>query len=547
MFNKKTLTTISLLVVFLVTVLLIIDAITLLIPALGMVGMVMHGTAIILLCLFALFRLWALVRSSFQQKSFFTLFVLIIWIGLIGFWAHDSRSLSGETTQETACAINHLTQSPDTGLHQTCLFGYPARQYLPQAVASLLFGRSLAVVNLAGSIYFLTGLLIFASSCVDFLGKSRRADVFTASAIALLFHFKFLDHFLFHFEQSIFPLSFGLMVVGLGLSLMNRHHTALHWGMLGMVVLLLVHSYTPSLVLLGLIIPASLASLVKRTTRSFLGVWLLAVCVLAVVLSLLYRQDLSFTSDSQRTAQELVRDVIQAHTHLVIGNEAPAFASPLAQGVFIAFLLSLLVGLQGKKFLYVGWWAYAVIILAVISKGYSYYAVDFRLHRSMVIVPPLLASAMILIKPHIGKFSLKHALFVFVVVVCSGAAYANVQVARRPINTHFEVIKQIKAFETASEQTLLVTQKASESDNLISLHDTAVYFLPTLSVRTVSEAEQEDATCGELAETAELLLIDATDATCLNTLPKDEMVVIESEHLQASYRLWILRKQMIAQ
>jgi hypothetical protein len=547
MLRPKILTTTSLFVIFLVTALLLIDALTLLIPALGMVGMVMHGTAIILLCLFALFRLWALVRSSFQRKSFFTLFVLIIWIGLIGFWAHDSRSLSGETTQETACAITHLTKSPDAGLHQTCLFGYPARQYLPQAVASLLFGRSLAVVNLAGSVYFLTGLLFFASSCVDFLGKSRRADVFTASAIALLFHFKFLNHFLFHFEQSIFPFSFGLMVVGLGLTLINRHHTALHWGTLGIVVLLLVHSYTPSLVLLGLIIPASLVSLVKRTTRSFLGVWLLAVCVLAVVLSLLYRQDLSFTSASQRTAQELVQDVVQAHTHLLVGNEAPAFASPIAQGVFLAFFASLLVGLQGKKFLYVGWWAYAVIILAVISKGYSYYAVDFRLHRSMVIVPPLLASAIILFKPYVGKLSMRHALFAFVVVVSSGVSYANVQVARRPINTHFEVIKQIKALETDVSQTLVVTQKASLPDNLISLHDTAVYFLPTISIRNSTEAEQADASCGELAETAELLLIDATDAECLDTLPKGEMVVIESEHLQASYRLWTSRKQMIAQ
>lgn len=271
------------------------------------------------------------------------------------------------------------------------------------------------------------------------------------------------------------------------------------------------------------------------------------ICVLAVVLSLLYRQDLSFTSASQRTTQELVHDVAQAHTHLLVGNEAPAYASPIAQGVFIAFLLSLLVGLQGKTFFFVGWWAYAVIILAVISKGYSYYAVDFRLHRSMVIIPPLLASAVILIKPHLGKFSLKHVLFAFVVVVCSGAAYANVQVARRPLNTHFEVIKQIKAFETASDQTLLVTQKASESDNLISLHDTALYFLPTLSVRTVSEAVDGNSSCGKLAETAELLLIDATDTTCLNTLPKGEMVIIESEHLQASYRLWTSRKQMIAQ
>jgi hypothetical protein len=327
------------------------------------------------------------------------------------------------------------------------------------------------------------------------------------------------------------------MVVGLGLSLINRHHTALYWGMLGMVVLLLVHSYTPSLVLLGLIIPASLVSLVKRTTRSFLGVWLVAICVLAVVLSLLYRQDLSFTSDSQRTAQELAHDVVQAHTHLVIGNEAPAFASPLAQGVFLAFFASLLVGLQGKKFLYVGWWAYAVIILAVISKGYSYYAVDFRLHRSMVIVPPLLASAVILLKPHINKLSIKHALFVFVVVVCSGAAYANAQVARRPVNTHFEIIKQIKAFETDVSQTLVVTQKASLPDNLISLHDTAVYFLPTISIRNSTEAEQADTSCGEFAETTELLLIDATDADCLRSIPQEELMVIESKHLQASYRL----------
>lgn len=439
MLNKKMFPTIHLLVIFLVTALLLIDAITLLMPTFGVMGMVLHGVMIIVLCLFALFRLFSLVRFSFQRKSFFILFVLIIWIGLIGFWAQDSRSLSGETTQETACAISHLTQSPDKGLHHTCLFGYPARQYLPQATASLLFDRSLVVVNLAGSMYFIIGLFIFASSCVDFLGKTRRADLFTAIAIALLFHFKFLNHFLFHFEQSIFPLSFGLMVAGLGLPLLHHKNTALNWGLLGVVVLLLVHSYTPSLVLLGLVIPFSLGFLVKHKAQAFWGAWLVAICILSVVISFVYRQDLSLVGSSQRSYQELARDALQAHTHLLVGNEA-AYASPIAQGVFIAFLLSLLVGLQGKTFFFVGWWAYAVIILAVISKGYSYYAVDFRLHRSMVIIPPLLASAVILIKPHLGKFSLKHALFAFVVVV-SGAAYANVQVARRPLNTHFEVIK----------------------------------------------------------------------------------------------------------
>ena len=280
--------TIHLLVIFLVTALLLIDAITLLMPTFGVMGMVLHGVMIIVLCLFALFRLFSLVRFSFQRKSFFILFVLIIWIGLIGFWAQDSRSLSGETTQETACAISHLTQSPDKGLHHTCLFGYPARQYLPQATASLLFDRSLVVVNLAGSMYFIIGLFIFASSCVDFLGKTRRADLFTAIAIALLFHFKFLNHFLFHFEQSIFPLSFGLMVAGLGLPLLHHKNTALNWGLLGVVVLLLVHSYTPSLVLLGLVILFSLGFLVKHTAQAFWGAWLVAICILSVVISFVY-------------------------------------------------------------------------------------------------------------------------------------------------------------------------------------------------------------------------------------------------------------------
>jgi hypothetical protein len=58
-------------------------------------------------------------------------------------------------------------------------------------------------------------MFIFASGSLNYLGYGGAGNLVTAFLLASIPHFLYVNHFLFFFEQSIFPFSFGLMGAGL--------------------------------------------------------------------------------------------------------------------------------------------------------------------------------------------------------------------------------------------------------------------------------------------------------------------------------------------
>lgn len=529
------------LIVFISSV-ITIDALGLIFPNIGFAGTIMQIASICLLAIYALYAFTRLLKSSGKKKSFFTILVLAIWLVCIGYWAQDSRSLSGETTQETACALKHFENSPDKGLHQTCLFGYPARQYLPQVLSSLAFSRSLVALNIGGSIYFVIGLMLFAQGLREYFAKNEKADVITGIFLSLLFHYRFVNHFLFQFEQSIFPLSFALMLVGLGMQFLNKPKYS-HIAFASLVIVLAAHSYTPSLVILALCILFVVIYIIKKRVLTAPLVWLLVVACLSIVLSLTYRSDITITAAGERSIKEISQDVLQAHNQLLLGNQGEPYSSPLIHGVFLFLGISMLTGFHGKKVALISWWSYGVIVLAIVSKGYSYYAVDFRLHRSLVILAPLLGCAAFIAKPFLAKIPHKHLVLLFGFSLFSGVYYSYSQFSSRIHHPHYEVIQNLSAYSPTSPRSLLVTKNAADSDNLISLRDTAQYFLPNIVVQNMDNATKNVTNCQELIHSQDLVLLHESENACINTLkPGGKLNKISSAYLESNYYLWIPSK-----
>jgi hypothetical protein len=458
-----------------------------------------------------------LLRASIAHKAPFTLLTLALMCSSIAFWSGDARSLSGETTQETACLLNHMANSPDKGAQQICLFGYPARQYLPQALSTLINGRKVTSLAWGGSFYTILGLIVFAYALFLTLGKNLRADLLTAISLTLFSHVYYFNHFLFHFEQSIFPLSFALIIAGLFM-LYTRQKRISVIPLLTLASIAAIHSYTPSLSLVGLVIVISAYMLKANKPHRLILSWHLITIILALSLSFLYRQDLSFGATAERNISQRLSDLAAMHEYLLLGAWDKAFVSPLVHGAAVILFISMLLGMLGKKALAIAWWAYAVMCVSVLSKGYSFYAVDFRLHRSLVVLPPLLSVALLSSKKMLAKIPLVYLLLVFLVSFATGTSYHYRQIERRPANPHLALIRQLQLLEPLGASELVVTQAAAQTNNLISLHDTAQYFLPNLNVRNSINTEQIEDICSGVKNNLAWLLLDELSPNCMSQL-----------------------------
>lgn len=137
------------------------DVLTLFWPKAGAVGFFAWMIILAFLLVFSLKNILLFFLDCWKNQSFYTLTIIIIFVILLTFNFFSNKTISGETTQETACVLNHIAHSVDRGFHQTCLFGYPAKQYYLTAIPSLLFGREKWTLSLGGSLYFLLALPIF--------------------------------------------------------------------------------------------------------------------------------------------------------------------------------------------------------------------------------------------------------------------------------------------------------------------------------------------------------------------------------------------------
>lgn len=80
-----------------------------------------------------------ILKSANRSKNFLLFATINLFAILIFLGAPLTINSNSETTQEIGCALNHISKSSDLGFRQTCLFGYPARQFFFPTLPSIFF------------------------------------------------------------------------------------------------------------------------------------------------------------------------------------------------------------------------------------------------------------------------------------------------------------------------------------------------------------------------------------------------------------------------
>lgn len=452
---------------------------------LGKIGVVFWYWSFLFIVIFALKFLNELITDFLISKTPYTLLLLAFWIGIIVFNIPQPRNISGETTQEIACTLNHLHLSPDWGYKQTCLFGYPAKQYLIPALPSLLFPASLVSLNSGGSIYFILGLIIFSGGVLKYFHYSKSGNLINAILLSFILHLYWVNYFVFFFEQSNYPFGIGMIISGFFLYFLADKKSVPPY-LFGYLLMYLIFSYTPSLGIYFLFLLILGYISVKDIKNKKINVSLLIVLVITLIsfyISTTYRSDLKFINHETRSMNLLSEDFQKGLKTILWQKDGEVMYSPYFHLLFITIMFFSLFFLFGWKSALLALYIIAILLASILSEGYTYYAVNFRLHRASVIFPILFLTIAI----NLQKFNLsrrsRYLYAVLLLFLFSGIIYQSDIINQKKVHPYYSLIRELQALESNPKsinknKTVYFSRKVKE--NYVSLNDLAAYFLPDL-------------------------------------------------------------------
>jgi hypothetical protein len=435
------------------------------------------------------------LKNTISGKLFFTTITLAAFIALLILNVPAGTSLSGETTQEISCALDILAdKSVQNGFHQSCFLGYPARQYLMMVWPTFILGRSLIALNLGGCLYFIIGISIFCAGITKYLKPVKHRDLIIAITLAALFNFRLFNHFMFYFEQSIFPLSIGFAMVGVLFWYRVRYSIL----PLLISVPILIHTtyiYTPAIALVGLAAVVMIYLLFLKNIpvmHKFLLVLNLLIVIISLMISLSYRADVRLNSANQSTAKiisQMQAAVLNIFSPPDINN---AYITPVFVFPFLILLLTMAVGVWGWQISAISIWIIAALVFAVIFQGYAEYIVSFKLHRAMVLIPILLGCLVEILSRYGNILRYRLWLCAFFSVFVFGIYNVNWILSKKTVNPHYPVISAINLIKDDKIQPPIQNIGfIDEKDDgvMVSLTDTAKYFLPGYSIVFLKQDE----------------------------------------------------------
>lgn len=427
--------------------------------------------------------LWA--RFIFaSQTNRYVLIALISLIGVMGYILSQialSRGLNGETSQEIVCGLTALTHAWDGFLHD-CFLGYPVRQYVLLALPTYLFGASVTSLHIGVAAIFIGALAVYVSGIVAYGKQKISVAIYSVGILGLIFHAAFVSHFLFRFEQSILPFALSMIVTGIYLHFIESKHIV-HALLMVVFLSFAVQMYTPALALipLGIFVLSVSYAQMKRQDKAYFGV-AIVLLLIACGISFFYRHDVPGAATNQSPTP--VADLQTAAAYLWgLPARYPYGTFMLTTGMVLAFFL--LFGFSGWFGRIIGLWALTILVLSVLSKGYAWYSVDFRLHRSLVMLPVLFASFLPWLT-HLKKTWMVWVGFVVAIgLYVSGVVYSVSRVNIRPSNVHYQVIQAIRRVLPSGDvdKGMTVSLADTQYDTIISLFDTLRYFLPGIRTR----------------------------------------------------------------
>ncbi|MFA6016739.1 MAG: hypothetical protein WC744_01480 [Patescibacteria group bacterium] len=463
-----------------ISLILLVDLLHLIIKDdyLGKIGGGLWIFSYILVFGYSFYSLFKIIKISFKIKSFVSLLSLFFIIFIVLLNTVNPKNISNETTQETACGINHILILPDMGFWKTCLFGYPARQYYLSSLPSIIIGRSLFSLNFGGSLYFLVGLPIFTYGIWQLTSHKKIYDYIIGTLLVSFFHIYSFNFFMFNYEQSIFPFSLTLIIAGLFMSYFNKKNKVtilLIW----LVSEYLIYSYSPSIAVYGLCILILIYFLITVKSK-FLYFIIVTSSLCSLYLSLKNRYDLVILDTATRVYSILLKDLSDALTHLIIQNKGIPLTSSIFYFIFIFFLFGSLFYVFGWQNFIVAFWMVGVFVFSVLSKGYSYYGIDYRLNRILIIFPVLFILILEIIKKFINeniKLEVKnHFLipFLFLFIFITGYVYHSNYLQQKEISRYYQLVRWLSKQSFVAKKSILLVETVEYG----SLNDSLLYFLP---------------------------------------------------------------------
>ncbi|MFZ5376295.1 MAG: hypothetical protein ACOZAN_01340 [Patescibacteria group bacterium] len=465
-------------VIFLLLTSFIFDLLTIFSPGWGKLGILTWLMMFIVIFKTSLEWLKDLIKGSFKHKTFFTLLSLAIFCLLIFYHASNRHSLSGETAMEINCFLNHLRNAEDAGFHQTCLFEYPAKQFLIPSLPSLVFGRDLFALNIGGSIYLLLGVFMLATALFSMEKDTKKTDILAGISVICLLHFYYFNFIAFtQFEQSIFPLSFGLGLVGLYLKF-EKVRNPKYLLIAGIVLQFLIYSYTTSLALIGLAVVYLIWELASSKNNQKLKKYLAFIIITTIVgliISFNIRGDVKLTSDN-RTISDYWPIAKETAEILLFRDTVSPWTSPLLYVLMVFSILKLLTKPNIKK-ISVILWITATTLASTFMVGYASPPAHFALYRFLIAVPVLITMIYFFLANL--KLETKFLIMIYFFVLATG------------LNYHLQYFRGIEASSRIPFFKWLATKvdikKKAEIDlssidhnDFLSMNDTMQYFLPNL-------------------------------------------------------------------
>lgn len=455
-------------------------------PVQGKLGVFVWFLSYIPLVAYSFYCFLTVIVRYLKRDSVLSVLFLLAILTIVFVNVPKPYNFSSTITREIGCTLTHLTNKVDGGFNGSCLWGYPERQFWLPTLPTLVFGRTLAALNLGGSLYFVIGLAVFLAGVMTYIPDKRKSDMVAAFILASLPHFYFVNYFLFYFEQGLNPLSFGLILCGLYLNYRKTKSTFVLL-LAGIVLQYLAYAYTPSLALAAISLFVIAWMLVKRQFpkhHAWLAVAVGAATIAAIMTSFVFRNDFHVTSALDPRGQtELISDIHKTAEHILLGNHGTAYTSPLFMILFPAIVLVMISGLMGVPTIGIGLWVLTVLITAVVAHGYLYYSLDYRLLRTVVIIPVIFTTITVWLK-RIPLPLPRTAAFVFCIVLfIYGMRYQHLYLSSKETSAQFTTIRQLQSIikpDGSRVKSPLYLHGDAYAD-FDSYKDFTVYFIPQLS------------------------------------------------------------------
>lgn len=365
------------------------------------------------------------IREDVNNKKYLLPFLFCVVFAFFAFQIgnYGLSDLSYESPQQVVSGLNAF-EAPDWEYTGWGFTGYPMKQYLINAIPSVLFGRSFFALTLGYAFPFLMGLVLLFIELRRFLKAAGLDEDLAMFPILMISFNPFVDEFYYIFEQTITPVSFGMIIMALLLRTV-RQPSFFSFVMLLWNVCMLPFMYTPALAFLGFVSVILIyhAVLVIRKRSEFstpegsfrlyyiVSVFVTAAAPVLFFLSTVFkkRED-RFLTAYEESDPDKIKEYFSAFKSFFIESDSAFF------GVFGALVLVYMVAaftLRIRRYhLIVSLWCIATALFSFMLPGVSLvfnfdYRVSVLAQRNMVIIPVLAVCILLAALELIGKRDFK--------------------------------------------------------------------------------------------------------------------------------------------